>query len=49
MVSFEKEDRNTIIYPINVVPAGYKEGGIIKAIIHESHSLKSDGIFPALL
>jgi len=34
MVTFEKEDGDTIIYPICYVPEPYKEGNIINAIIH---------------
>lgn len=34
MVTFEKEDGDTIIYPIVMVPKQYKEGDIIKSIIH---------------
>jgi len=34
MVTFEKEDGNTIIYPIVLVPQQYKEGDVIRAIIH---------------
>jgi len=35
MVTFEKSNGNTIIYPICYVPEPYKEGDIIKVIIHE--------------
>ena len=35
MVTFEKEDGDTIIYPISLVPMAYKEGDIIKAILHK--------------
>lgn len=34
MVTFEKENGDTIIYPIILVPTDYKEGDIIKAIVH---------------
>lgn len=34
MVTFEKENGNTIIYPITLVPVSYAEGDIIKVIIH---------------
>jgi len=34
MVTFEKQDGDTIIYPITLVPEQYKEGDIIRAIIH---------------
>lgn len=33
MVTFEKEDGTTIIYPVNLVPQCYKEGDIIRANI----------------
>lgn len=35
MVTFEKENEDTIIYPISLVPIQYKEGDIIQVIIHE--------------
>ena len=35
MVTFEKTNGETIIYPISLVPIGYKEGDIIKVIIHD--------------
>lgn len=34
MVTFEKENGETIIYPIFLVPQQYKEGDIIRAIVH---------------
>ena len=34
MVTFEKENGDTIIYPIDLVPFDFLEGDIIKAIIH---------------
>ena len=34
MVTFEKENGDTIIYPITLVPTDYKEGDIIKVINH---------------
>ena len=34
MVTFEKENGDTIIYPICYVPEVYNEGCIINAIIH---------------
>lgn len=35
MVTFEKENGNTIIYPKKLVPDSYKMGDIIKVIIQE--------------
>jgi len=35
MVSFEKKNGDTIIYPIVLVPVSYKPGDIISAIIHD--------------
>jgi len=35
MVTFEKEDGDTIIYPLGIVPSSYKDGDIIKVIIHD--------------
>ena len=35
MVTFEKEDGDTIIYPEDLVPFPYTEGDIIKVILHE--------------
>lgn len=34
MVTFERDNGNTIIYPIYSVPAQYKEGDVIKVIVH---------------
>ena len=34
MVTFERKGGDTIIYPLCYVPAPYKEGDIIKAIVH---------------
>lgn len=34
MVTFERENGDTIIYPINLVPDVYTNGDIIKAIVH---------------
>lgn len=36
MVTFEKENGDTIIYPLVLVPSCYEEGHIIKAILHEN-------------
>ncbi len=35
MVSFEKENGDTIIYPVALIPLVYKEGDIIKSIVHD--------------
>ncbi len=40
MVTFEKENGDTIIYPISLVPKCYTEGDIIKAIIHGEDFIK---------
>lgn len=42
IVSFEKEDGNTIMYPATRIPEDYKEGDIIKAVIYEENI--ADGI-----
>lgn len=34
MVTFEKEDGSTIVYPIFLVPGQYKEGDIIRVKLH---------------
>lgn len=34
MVSFERNDGSTIIYPKEAVPANFKEGDIIISIVH---------------
>ena len=34
MVSFERNDGSTIIYPISKVPDTFKEGDIILSIVH---------------
>ena len=34
MVSFERDDGSTIIYPLNLVPVDFKEGDIIISIVH---------------
>lgn len=34
MVSFERDDGSTIIYPISKVPDTFKEGDIIISIVH---------------
>lgn len=35
MVTFERENGDTIFYPIGLVPIDFLEGDIIKAIVHE--------------
>ena len=40
MVTFEKEDGSTIIYPKNLVPSCYTEGDIIKVIIHGEDNIQ---------
>lgn len=40
MVTFEKEDGSTIIYPKNLVPSCYTEGDIIKVIIHSEDNIQ---------
>lgn len=37
MVTFEKEDGSTITYPIFLIPEPYKEGDIIKVILHADY------------
>ena len=40
MVTFEKEDGSTIIYPQNLVPSCYTEGDIIKVVIHGEDNIQ---------
>ena len=40
MVTFERENGDTIIYPLVLVPSCYEEGTIIKSIIHENHFIE---------
>ena len=40
MVTFEKENGDTIIYPLVLVPSCYEEGHIIKAILHENNFIE---------
>lgn len=40
MVTFEKENGDTIIYPISLVPVSYKEGDIINAIVHGEYFIE---------
>ena len=40
MVTFERENEDTIIYPISLVPVEYKEGDIIQVIIHEEEVIE---------
>lgn len=35
IVTFERDNGNTIIYPISLVPMPYVEGDIIKVIAHD--------------
>lgn len=35
IVTFEKENGDTIMYPLSIVPSAYKDGDIIKVIIHD--------------
>ena len=40
MVSFERNDGSTIIYPKSEVPENYKEGDIIISIVHSETSIE---------
>ena len=40
MVTFERENEDTIIYPISLVPVEYKEGDIIQVIIHDDNFIE---------
>ena len=40
MVTFEKEDESTIIYPKSLVPSCYTEGDIIKVVIHSEDNIQ---------
>ena len=40
MVSFERDDGSTIIYPQNAVPDTFKEGDIILAIVHSEQYIE---------
>ena len=37
MATFERENGETITYPIVIVPEEYKQGDIIKAIVYAEH------------
>lgn len=38
LVTLEREGGSTIIYPIYLVPASYKEGDIIESIVHDKEN-----------
>lgn len=40
MVTFEKENGDTIIYPKYLVPEHYKEGDIINAIVYDEEYIE---------
>ena len=40
MVSFERDDGSTIIYPISGVPDNFKEGDIIISIVHSEQYIE---------
>jgi len=40
MVSFERDDGTTIIYPVNCVPENFKEGDIIISIVHSEEHIE---------
>lgn len=40
MVSFERDDGSTIIYPLSNVPDTFKEGDIIISIVHNEDSIE---------
>ena len=44
MVTFEKEDGNTIVYAKDLVPNEYSAGDIIKANIHNENCIEFLGI-----
>ena len=40
MISFERDDGSTIIYPLSNVPEHFKEGDIILAIVHNEEHIE---------
>lgn len=40
MVSFERDDGSTIIYPKEAVPENFKEGDIIISIVHSENLIE---------
>lgn len=40
MVSFERDDGSTIIYPLSSVPDTFKEGDIIISIVHSEEYIE---------
>lgn len=40
MVSFERDDGSTIIYPLSSVPDTFKEGDIIISIVHSEDCIE---------
>lgn len=40
MVSFERDDGSTIIYPKDAVPDNFKEGDIIISIVHSEENIE---------
>lgn len=39
-VTFERENGDTIIYALALVPSQYKEGDIIRAIVHDENFIE---------
>ena len=40
MVSFERDDGSTIIYPLSSIPDAFKEGDIIISIVHSEDCIE---------
>lgn len=40
MVTFEREDGSTIIYPQSAVPKNFKDGDIIISIVHSEENIE---------
>jgi len=40
MVTFEKENGDTIVYPLSLVPISYNSGDIIKVILHRENFIE---------
>ena len=40
MVSFERENGDTIIYPKDLIPSSYTNGDIIKVIVHSEDEIE---------
>lgn len=46
MVTFERQTRETIIYPLDKVPSQYHEGNLIRAIVHDEDNIEFIELVP---